>query len=123
VTPKTQGDKDYFLRRGLELAKGFGFTTAIEGRAQRANHEAFKDAAARGLLDIDVLSYVDHADRAILDTEVSHEYRVSGLFVAEMPVGVPVHAGEGECRGTCAPTRTCPAILGPYARCSVAASG
>jgi hypothetical protein len=75
VSPKTQEDRDYFLKRGLELAKGFGFTTAIEGRAQRANHEALKDAAARGLIDIDVLSYIDHADRAILDTEVSHEYR------------------------------------------------
>jgi hypothetical protein len=75
VSPKTQEDRDYFLKRGLELAKGFGFTTAIEGRAQRANHEALKDAAARGLIDIDVLSYIDHADRAILDTEVSPEYR------------------------------------------------
>jgi predicted amidohydrolase YtcJ len=85
VSPKTQADRDYFLTRGLELAKSFGFTTAIEGRAQRANHDALKDAAARGLLDIDVLTYVDHADRAILDTEVSgtytNRYRAAGLKI------------------------------------------
>jgi predicted amidohydrolase YtcJ len=85
VSPKSQEDKDYFLTRGLELAKSFGFTTAIEGRAQRANHESFVDAAARGLLDIDVLSYIDYTDRAILDTDVSrtykNRYRAAGMKI------------------------------------------
>jgi predicted amidohydrolase YtcJ len=85
VTPKAQADKDYFLKRGLDLAKSYGFTTAIEGRAQRANHEALKDAAARGLLDIDVLSYIDHADRAVLDADASatytNRYRAAGLKI------------------------------------------
>jgi predicted amidohydrolase YtcJ len=85
VTPKTQDDRDYFLTRGLELAKSFGFTSAIEGRALRANHDAFVDAASRGLLDIDVLSYIDYTDRAILDTDFSHtynnRYRAAGMKI------------------------------------------
>ncbi len=85
VTPTSLEDKDYFLKRGLELAKSFGFTTAIEGRAQRANHDAFVDAAARGLLDIDVLSYIDYTDRAILDTAFSptyaNRYRAAGIKI------------------------------------------
>ena len=85
VTPRTRDDQDYFFKRGLDLAKGFGFTTAIEGRAQRANHDAFVDAAARGLLDIDVLSYIDYADRAILDASYSptykNRYRAAGMKI------------------------------------------
>jgi predicted amidohydrolase YtcJ len=85
LTPKTQEDQDYFLKRGLDLAKSFGFTTAIEGRAQKANHAAFVDAAKRGLIDIDVLSYIDYADREILESDYSatynNHYRAAGMKI------------------------------------------
>ncbi len=85
VSPKSQDDKDYFLKRGLDLAKSFGFTTAIEGRAQKANHDALVDAAKRGLIDIDVISYIDYADRKILDTDYSatyqNHYRAAGMKI------------------------------------------
>ena len=33
ISTRTPEDKDYDLRKGLELAKRRGYTTAIEGRA------------------------------------------------------------------------------------------
>jgi len=85
ISPKTSEDKDYYLRKGLELAKRHGYTTAIEGRAFAAQHTDLLDAAQRGLLDIDVVSYVDYADRAVIPSPVTTSYqgryRVGGLKI------------------------------------------
>ncbi len=85
ISPTTPADLDYFLTRGLELAKRFGYTTAIEGRAFRPQHEYLLDAAKRGLLDIDVISYVDYSSREVIPSPVSTgydgRYRVGGLKV------------------------------------------
>jgi len=85
ISPTTPADLDYFLTRGLELAKRFGYTTAIEGRAFRPQHEYLLDAAKRGLLDIDVVSYIDYSSREVIPSPVSTgydgRYRVGGLKV------------------------------------------
>ncbi len=85
VNPNKPEDKDYFLKRGLELAKSFGYTTAYEGRAFAFQHEQLLDAAQRGLLDIDVVSQIDYADRRVIPTPVTttyqNRYRVAGLKI------------------------------------------
>jgi predicted amidohydrolase YtcJ len=85
VNPNTPEDKDCFLQRGLGLAKSFGYTTAYEGRAFAFQHEQLLDAAKRGLLDIDVVSQVDYADRRVIPSPVTtayeNRYRVAGLKI------------------------------------------
>jgi hypothetical protein len=78
-------DKDYFLAKGLELAKSYGYTTANEGRAFAFQHADLVDAAKRGLLDIDVLSYIDYTDRQLIPSPISlayeGRYRIAGLKI------------------------------------------
>ncbi|MBM3274959.1 MAG: amidohydrolase [Alphaproteobacteria bacterium] len=78
-------DKDYFLARGLDLAKSFGYTTTNEGRAFGFQHADLVDAAKRGLLDIDVLSYIDYTDRQLIPSPISRvydgRYRIAGLKI------------------------------------------
>jgi predicted amidohydrolase YtcJ len=85
INPRTAEDKDYYLRKGLELAKRNGYTTAIEGRAFAAQHTDLLDAAQRGLLDIDVVSYVDYSDRNVIPSPVTTSYqgryRIGGLKI------------------------------------------
>jgi predicted amidohydrolase YtcJ len=85
LTPTRAEDKDYFLRKGLELAKSFGDTTVHEGRASASSHQDLLSAAQRGLLDIDVLSYVDYSARAQVMPERSatytNHYRVAGMKI------------------------------------------
>ena len=83
--PTTQEGKDYFLGRGLELAKSYGYTTANEGRMFGAMHADLQNAANRGLLDIDVTGWMDYTGRAALDkgfsTTYTNHYRLAGLKV------------------------------------------
>jgi len=85
ISPRTPEDNDYFTRKGLELAKRHGYTTAIEGRAFAAQHAALLDAAKRGLFDIDVISYVDYTDRQAIPSPVTtayeNRYRIGGLKI------------------------------------------
>ena len=85
ISPRTPEDIDYFTRKGLELAKRHGYTTAIEGRAFAAQHAALLDAASRGLFDIDVISYVDYTDRQAIPSPVTtayeNRYRIGGLKI------------------------------------------
>ena len=78
-------DKDYFLRKGMELAKRYGYTTVNEGRAFGFQHKDLADAAARGLFDIDVQAYVDYSDRkeiaAAFSPTYKNHYRVAGLKI------------------------------------------
>lgn len=83
VTPE---DKDYFLKRGLELAKSYGYTTANEGRCMGFQHVDLMSAARRGLLDIDVLSYIDYTARRDLEPAFSKveyvgHYRAAGMKI------------------------------------------
>jgi hypothetical protein len=83
--PTTQEGKDYFLSRGLELAKSYGYTTANEGRMFGPMHADLQNAASRGLLDIDVTGWMDYTGRAELDkgfsTSYTNHYRLAGLKV------------------------------------------
>ncbi len=83
--PTTQEGKDYFLNRGLEMAKSYGHTTANEGRMFGPMHGDLQNAANRGLLDIDVTGWMDYTGRAELDKGFSasyaNHYRLAGLKV------------------------------------------
>jgi predicted amidohydrolase YtcJ len=85
LTPATQEGKDYFLKRGLEMAKSFGYTTTNEGRMFGPMHAVMVDAARRGLVDIDFIGWMDYTGRAELDkgfsTSYSNHYRLGGLKV------------------------------------------
>ena len=71
LAPTTQAGKDYFLKRGLELAKSYGYTTANEGRMFGPMHDVMADAAGRGLVDIDFIGWMDYTGRSALDTGIS----------------------------------------------------
>jgi predicted amidohydrolase YtcJ len=78
--------RTYLLDRSQQLAMSFGYTTAQEGRAFRDNHQAFVDFADKGLLEIDVVTYIDYADRALLDSHgpssnYRNRYRIGGMKV------------------------------------------
>jgi predicted amidohydrolase YtcJ len=84
--PASQEDQDYFLERGLEMAKSFGYTTAQEGRAFPTSHEAMVRSAQEGMFDIDVVSYIDYTGKDVLDSEwhsrdYRDRYRVGGLKI------------------------------------------
>lgn len=85
TTPKTPEDGAYFMRRGIELAKSHGQTTVNEGRASKAHHEALLRSSVAGLFDIDVMSYVDYTDAAIIPGAYSrtyrNRYRVAGMKI------------------------------------------
>jgi predicted amidohydrolase YtcJ len=86
VSAKSPEDKDYFLAKGLELAKSYGYTTTNEGRAFGFQHQDLVSAAERGLLDIDVMSYIDYTDRKFLDSEwfgreYQGRYRIAGMKI------------------------------------------
>ena len=85
LTPATQEGKDVFLKRGLEMAKSYGYTTANEGRMFGSMHDVMADAARRGLVDIDFIGWMDYTGRSALDagfsTTYSNHYRLGGLKV------------------------------------------
>ena len=85
LTPTTQDGKDYFLKRGLELAKSYGYTTTNEGRMFGPMHGVMVDAATRGLVDIDFIGWMDYTGRSELDAGFSrsyvNHYRLGGLKV------------------------------------------
>lgn len=85
ITPTTQEGKDYFLKRGVAMAKSYGYTTLNEGRMFGSMHGAMVDAARRGLLDIDVIGWMDYTGKSELDTSFSttyaNHYRLGGLKI------------------------------------------
>jgi predicted amidohydrolase YtcJ len=85
LTPATQEGKDAVLRRGLELAKGYGYTTLNEGRMFGPMHAEMVNAASRGLLDIDFTGWMDYTGRAEIDkdfaTAYTNRYRLAGLKI------------------------------------------
>jgi hypothetical protein len=85
LTPTTQEGKDTFLKRGLEMAKSYGYTTANEGRMFGAMHQDMVNAAERGLVDIDFNGWMDYSNRAEIDrsfaTTYTNRYRLAGLKI------------------------------------------
>ncbi len=85
LTPKTQDGKDLFMKRGLELAKSYGYTTANEGRIFGEASADLANLANRGLVDIDMIGWMDYTGRTELDksfsTEYKNRYRLGGLKI------------------------------------------
>jgi len=76
--------KDYFMKKGLELAKSFGYTTINEGRLMAFQQADLVSAAERGLLDIDVMSYADYTAKDVLpliSRTYEGRYRVAGVKI------------------------------------------
>ncbi len=86
INPAKPEDKDYFVQKGLELAKSFGYTTVNEGRALAFQHVDLVSFSRRGLLDIDVISYIDYTDRKSITPdffgrEYKGHYRIGGMKI------------------------------------------
>lgn len=86
INAQKQEDKEYFVKRGLELAKSFGYTTTNEGRAMRFQHKDLVSYSAKGLLDIDVVSFIDYTDRKEITSdfhtpEYRKHYRIGGMKI------------------------------------------
>jgi predicted amidohydrolase YtcJ len=85
LTPVNQAGKDDFLKRGLEMAKSYGYTTANEGRMFGAMHADMENAAKRGLVDIDFTGWMDYTGKSELDRSFSKtynkHYRLAGLKI------------------------------------------
>ncbi len=85
LAPTTQEGKDNYLRRGMEMAKSYGYTTANEGRMFGTQHADMESAAQRGLVDIDFTGWMDYSTRAELDrgfaTSYTNHYRLAGLKI------------------------------------------
>ena len=86
VTPTTERNQVYFMTRAQELATRMGYTTAQEGRAFKSGHEQIANFADKGLLEIDVVSYIDYASRELLDSDwhsrdYRNRYRIGGLKI------------------------------------------
>jgi len=84
INARTPEDKDYFMKKGLELAKSFGYTTINEGRLMAFQQADLVSAAERGLLDIDVMSYADYTATDVLpliSRTYEGRYRVAGVKI------------------------------------------
>jgi predicted amidohydrolase YtcJ len=85
LAPVNQQGKDDVLKRGLELAKSYGYTTLNEGRMFGPMSKDMENAAARGLLDIDFIGWMDYSNKAELDRALSttykDHYRLGGLKI------------------------------------------
>ncbi len=86
LSPATNEDADYFLEKGLEMAKSFGYTTAQEGRAFAGSHDSMVRSAEAGDFDIDVVSYIDYTSKDLLASEwhtrdYRNHYRIGGLKI------------------------------------------
>ena len=85
LSPMTADGRDEFLKRGLEMAKSYGYTTTNEGRMFGPMHDQMVDAAKRGLVDIDFIGWMDYTGRSALDSgysaTYSNHYRLGGLKI------------------------------------------
>jgi hypothetical protein len=86
IAPKTPEDELYFMRKGLELAMSFGYTTAQEGRAFKSSHDALVGYATNVGFPIDVVSYIDYSNVSPLESDWHTSgyrggYRVGGLKI------------------------------------------
>jgi predicted amidohydrolase YtcJ len=85
LAPIDAAGKDEFLKRGLEMAKSYGYTTINEGRMFGAMHADMVGAAKRGLVDIDFTGWMDYTGKSELDRSFSKDYtnryRLAGLKV------------------------------------------
>jgi hypothetical protein len=100
IFPPKPADQDYFLAKGIEMAKSYGYTTANEGRMMGPQHASMRDATSRGLIDIDVNGWAGYLVKADLDTDLSsgysNHYRLAGLKITLD--GSPQHGDDANPR-------------------------
>ena len=83
----SQGNLRFFIEQGLESSASFGYTTVQDGRATPGNLEVLGEAAAAGLLKLDVVSYLDpFMSKSPFDTKwhgqkYKGHFRVGGIKV------------------------------------------
>lgn len=85
LNPSDKVNREYFMDRAQDLATSFGYTTAQEGRAFSTTHEALVEYAAEGRLEIDVVSYIDYANKSIIADAISKDY-VNGYRMGGMKI-------------------------------------
>ena len=86
MAPPTVEDQIYFMKRGEEMAKSFGYTTAQEGRCLPTTHDILTNYAQNQGLEIDVVSYIDYSDLSPMDStwnsrEYNKHYRIGGMKI------------------------------------------
>ncbi len=85
LAPVDQDGRDDFLKRGMEMAKSYGYTTVNEGRMFGNMHKEMENAASRGLLDIDFTGWMDYSNKAEIDrsfaSTYTNRYRLAGLKI------------------------------------------
>jgi predicted amidohydrolase YtcJ len=86
MAPPTVEDQIYFMKRGEEMAKSFGYTTAQEGRCLTPTHNILKNYAQNQGLEIDVVSYIDYSDLSPMDSKwysrgYKSRYRIGGMKI------------------------------------------
>jgi hypothetical protein len=86
IAPSTPEHADYFMKKGLELVKSYGYTTVQEGRAFTNVHQSLSAAAEKGMFDIDVVSYIDYTDVSPLESawysrKYKNNYRIGGVKI------------------------------------------
>jgi hypothetical protein len=86
VSPSTPENAEYFLKKGGELVKSFGYTTVQEGRAFTSVHNVLAAAAAKGAFDVDIVSYIDYTDLSPMKSgwysrDCKQHYRIAGVKI------------------------------------------
>jgi len=86
MAPPTVEDQVYFMKRGEEMAKSFGYTTAQEGRCLATTHDILTNYAQNQGFEIDVVSYIDYSDLSPMDStwnsgEYNKHYRIGGMKI------------------------------------------
>jgi predicted amidohydrolase YtcJ len=84
IFPTDPAAIEYFAKRGLEMAKRYGYTTMHDGRAFGPNHQGMVANAGKGIYDVDMLSYIDYKFKDLITApwfgEGYHDrYRVAGV--------------------------------------------
>lgn len=74
------------MKKGLEMAMSFGYTTAQEGRAFTATHDQLVAVAENDGFPIDVVTYIDYTDTTPLQSpwysrDYRNGYRVGGMKI------------------------------------------
>jgi predicted amidohydrolase YtcJ len=86
LSPGTPEDAMVFMQRGIETAMSYGHTTAQEGRAFSSTHNVLAGYAESTDFPIDIVSYIDYADSAPLESawhsrDYRNGYRVGGMKI------------------------------------------
>jgi predicted amidohydrolase YtcJ len=86
LSPTNEENVIKFFNAGQNMALSYGYTTAQEGRAMQ-NHELLTRMADAGVINIDVVSYIDYQfmdkymDSKWNSNDYTNHYRIGGMKV------------------------------------------